>query len=417
MKPLVIVPATALVLVVLAAPVSGQSIADRIKQKVKDKASQTKSDAQNAAENPSSNSDSKPADAAPAADAVPVTSDAAAAPAADAAAPADATAAAPAPVSIKAYQNYDFTPGDTILFADDFTETQDGEFPEQWELLKGQGVVNKQQGYQAFLLTDGNYVQVSPRMTNKTYLGPQFTIEYDTFFEAGAYATLVFLETGDNESIISVNNNEAGYSNGADSYTLDGNLPSAINGDNYQDKWHHIALAVKNKQLKVYVDQYRVLTVPDMHTQPDSMRMGGIGAQDTPLIFRNVRVASGGGMNMVGQKFTGAKIVTHGINFDVDKATLRPESMGTLNQIVAVLNANPNLKFEIDGHTDNSGAAARNLTLSQQRADAVKAQLVSMGVGAARLTTKGFGDTKPMSPNDAPANKANNRRVEFVKVS
>jgi len=413
MKRLVAVPAALLLLVAFAVPVSGQSISDRIKQKIKDKASQTKSDAQNkaedSAENPSANSD-KPADAQPAADA---------APAQDTAAPAaDATVAStPAPVSIKAYQNYDFTPGDTILFADDFTETQDGEFPEQWELLKGQGVVNKQQGYQAMLLTDGNYVQVSPRMTNKTYLGPQFTIEYDTFFEGGAYPTLVFLETGDNESIISVNDSEADYSNGADSYSLSGSLPTAISSDNYHDKWHHIAIAVKNKQLKVYVDQYRVLTVPDMHTQPESMRMGGIGQQDAPLIFRNVRIASGGGMNMLGQKFTGAKIVTHGINFDVDKATLRPESMGTLNQIVALLNANPDLKFEIDGHTDNSGAAAHNLTLSQQRADAVKSQLVTMGISASRLTTKGFGDTKPMSPNDTPANKANNRRVEFVKVS
>lgn len=417
MKPLVIASVALSVLLVASTPATAQSISDRIKQKIKDKASQTKSDAENAAENPNANSDTKPADAAPAADTTSAAdaSGGAAASAADAASP-DAPAAAPAPVSIKAYQNYDFTPGDTILFADDFTETQDGEFPEQWELLKGQGVVNKQQGYQAMLLTDGNYVQVSPRMTNKTYLGPQFTIEYDTFFEAGAYPTLVFLETGDNESIISVNDSEADYSNGADSYSLSGSLPTAISSDNYHDKWHHIAIAAKNKQLKVYVDQYRVLTVPDMHTQPESMRMGGIGAQDTPLIFRNVRVASGGGMNMLGQKFTGAKIVTHGINFDIDKATLRPESMGTLNQIVAVLNANPDLKFEIDGHTDNSGAAAHNLTLSQQRADAVKAQLVTMGVAAGRLTTKGLGDTKPMSPNDTPANKANNRRVEFVKV-
>ena len=416
MKPRIAVPATLLVLFAFTGPVWGQSISDRIKQKIKDKASQTKSDAQNkpedAAENPSANSD-KPADAQPAVNAAPVQD---AAPAADAAA-ADPPPAAPPPVYINADPNNDLKPGEAHHLADDFTETQDGEFPEQWELLKGQGVVNKQQGYQAMLLTDGNYVQVSPRMTNKTYLGPQFTIEYDTFFEAGAYPTLTFLETGDNESIISVNASEAGYSNGADSYSLDGSLPTAISGDNYEGKWHHIAIAVKNKQLKVYVDQYRVLTVPDMHTQPESMRMGGIGAQETPLIFRNLRVASGGGMNMLGQKFTGAKIVTHGINFDVDKATLRPESMGTLNQIVAVLNANPDLKFEIDGHTDNSGAAAHNLTLSQQRADAVKAQLVTMGVAAGRLTTKGLGDTRPMSPNDTPANKANNRRVEFVKVS
>jgi outer membrane protein OmpA-like peptidoglycan-associated protein len=160
-----------------------------------------------------------------------------------------------------------------------------------------------------------------------------------------------------------------------------------------------------------------VLTVPDMHAQPDSMRMGGIGSQEAPLVFSNMLLASGGGMNTVGQKFTQTKIVTHGINFDVDKAALRPESMGTLNQIVAVMNANPDLKFEIDGHTDNTGASAHNMTLSQQRADAVKAQLVSMGIAGSRLTTKGFGDSKPLGPNDTPANQANNRRVEFVKTS
>ena len=99
-------------------------------------------------------------------------------------------------MTIQAYQNYDFTPGDTILFADDFTATQDGEFPNQWELLKGQAVVNKQQGYQSFLLTDGNYVQVSPRMTQKTYLGPEFTLEYDTFMQPDAYPTQAFLVTG-----------------------------------------------------------------------------------------------------------------------------------------------------------------------------------------------------------------------------
>jgi outer membrane protein OmpA-like peptidoglycan-associated protein len=415
MKQMIVLPAILGILLATCTPVTGQSLADKLKQKIKDKASQTaddtKGDAQNAAEDPSSGG-SKPASDATPAEAAPAPSDAAAAPTA---APPDASAAA-APLSISAYQNYDFTPGDSILFADDFTETQDGEFPAQWDLLKGQGVVNKQQGYEAMLLTDGNYVQISPRMTQKTYLGPQFTLEYDTFMAPDAYPTQAFLETGDNESPIAISANDASYTNGADSFSLSANLPGAINGDNFNGKWHHVAIAVKDKQLKIYVDQYRVLTVPDMHTQPDSMRMGGIGQQQAPLIFTNLRLASGGGMNIVGQKFTAAKIVTHGINFDIDKATLRPESMGTLNQIVSVLNTNPDLKFEIDGHTDNSGTPDHNLTLSQQRADAVKAQLVSMGVSASRLTTKGFGDTQPLNPNDTPANKANNRRVEFVKV-
>jgi len=136
----------------------------------------------------------------------------------------------------------------------------------------------------------------------------------------------------------------------------------------------------------------------------------------TPIVFKNFRIAEGGNMNMIGQKFTDARIITHGINFDVDKAIIRPESMGTLNMIVNVMKTNPDLKFEVDGHTDNTGTAPHNLELSQQRANAVRTQLVTMGIDAARLTTKGLGDTKPISDNSTQEGKANNRRVEFVKI-
>src|SRR6202012_1145890 len=124
----------------------------------------------------------------------------------------------------------------------------------------------------------------------------------------------------------------------------EGSLPGAIGGDNYYNKWHHIAIAFKGGQVKVYVDQYRVLVVPNTGIAPHAFDIEGIGDQDKPIIMTNFRVANGGGMNMLGKKFTEAKIITHRINFDVDQATIKPESMGTLNMIVGVLNDNPGLK-------------------------------------------------------------------------
>jgi outer membrane protein OmpA-like peptidoglycan-associated protein len=128
-----------------------------------------------------------------------------------------------------------------------------------------------------------------------------------------------------------------------------------------------------------------------------------------------MRIAEGAGMNMLGKKFTDSKIVTHGINFDVNKAVIKPESMGTLNGIVQIMTDNPDVKFEVGGHTDSDGDVALNLKLSQARADAVRTQLISMGIDASRLTAKGYGKSKPISDNTSPEGKANNRRVEFVK--
>ncbi len=321
--------------------------------------------------------------------------------------------------SLKVYQNYDFVPGDKILFEDNFVGDQDGEFPAHWELKGGQAVLNKvPTGEEALFLTDGNYVVVAPRMKTQNYLTDPFTIEYDFFAQTeGSFGLITDFKTSNEgeESPLYISFSEVNFSP-VGSSALSKGAAGQDWTENFRNKWHHMAIAVKNHQMKIYIDQNRIFVIPDTHGDFVSMVFEGIGEQDHPIIFKNVRIASGGEMNMIGKKFTESKIVTHGINFDIDKATIKPESMGTLNMIVQVLKDNPDIKFEVDGHTDNTGTAVHNLSLSQQRADAVKNQLLKMGIDASRLSAKGFGDTKPINDNTTPEGKANNRRVEFVKM-
>jgi OOP family OmpA-OmpF porin len=113
---------------------------------------------------------------------------------------------------------------------------------------------------------------------------------------------------------------------------------------------------------------------------------------------------------------TKGSIAIRNILFDTGKATIKPESAGALAIIADVLKGDEALKIEIQGHTDNVGAPAANLKLSQDRAAAVKAYLVSTGgIAAARLTTAGLGDTKPVADNTTDDGRAQNRRVELVK--
>jgi OOP family OmpA-OmpF porin len=103
------------------------------------------------------------------------------------------------------------------------------------------------------------------------------------------------------------------------------------------------------------------------------------------------------------------------INFDVDKAVIKPESQPVIDQIVALLTENADLKVSIEGHTDNTGTAQRNKALSEQRAQSVMNAVMKGGIGKDRLSSKGWGQEKPMAGNDTDEGKAKNRRVEIVK--
>jgi outer membrane protein OmpA-like peptidoglycan-associated protein len=104
------------------------------------------------------------------------------------------------------------------------------------------------------------------------------------------------------------------------------------------------------------------------------------------------------------------------INFETGKADIKPDSQKTVGQIAEMMKANPALKISIEGHTDNTGTAAGNKTLSDARAKAVMKSVVSEGIGGARLSAKGWGQEKPVADNNTDEGKARNRRVEIVKM-
>ncbi|MBN1550107.1 OmpA family protein [bacterium] len=109
------------------------------------------------------------------------------------------------------------------------------------------------------------------------------------------------------------------------------------------------------------------------------------------------------------------RIAIYGILFDLDKADLKLESIAPLQEMVKLLLTNPELKIEIQGHTDNQGDEAHNMRLSEARANSVKIFMTLFGIDAQRLTSKGYGQSMPISSNDTDEGRQLNRRVELVK--
>lgn len=326
---------------------------------------------------------------------------------------------------IKNYGKFDFVPGTKILFEDNLVNETDGEFPSLFNTTKGQVQVADIKGekvIQSFSCAD-----LVPRIKGgedgKDILPDQFTIECDVFYakEWGStgwwWLTIKFFDMSDKDYYeyskevpqeLWIDQKTAKYEN----FTSD--IPQEL----MHGGWNHISVAVNKNMLKVYLNQTRLINTPNFKGNPRSITF-----EPTPngcdnkavVMIKNIRIAEGG-MDLYKRATVEGKFIARGINFDYGKAVLRPESMGEINRIYKLLNDNQSMKFEIGGHTDTDGDDAYNLKLSQQRADAVKDQLVKMGIDASRLTAKGYGETKPIGENDSPEGKANNRRVEFVKA-
>jgi outer membrane protein OmpA-like peptidoglycan-associated protein len=175
-------------------------------------------------------------------------------------------------------------------------------------------------------------------------------------------------------------------------------------------------MSFNKRAFKAYIDGVRVVSVPNMAAAANFNMYVGRNSFVATLAIRNVRIAKGA-VPLYDRMMTDGKFITYGITFDIGKSTIKPESMGEINRIAKLLTDNPDLKFSVEGHTDNTGSAATNQTLSDARSKAVVDKLVEMGVAKGRLTSAGKGQNAPIADNSTDEGRAKNRRVEFVKVN
>lgn len=145
-----------------------------------------------------------------------------------------------------------------------------------------------------------------------------------------------------------------------------------------------------------------------------SLMILSFSAKDAPSHKDTIEVATAS-ISLYEQLEKNGKIITNDIHFDFNKASIRESSMGIIQEIADMLEEHPEIRLSIEGHTDDLGSSNYNRELSTHRAEAVRAMLVKLSVSPQRLTSKGYGESKPLMSNTNEASRAKNRRVEFVR--
>jgi outer membrane protein OmpA-like peptidoglycan-associated protein len=313
------------------------------------------------------------------------------------------------------WAKYDFVPGTEIIFEDNQEGEQNGEFPSKWDLKAGTVEIANLNGENViwFRKTDS---KVIPLIKVTNFLPEEFTIEFDyqVLNNTQHHYQLYFIgEDGKRAtSWIDFSGRGLGYHTTHENTTINGDINAK-----FTSGWKHAAISFNKRALKVYVDDQRVLNIPNVDEvfKSFSIKSGlGTSATEAKSIIKNIRIAKGA-VPLYDKFLTEGKFVTTGIKFDVNKATIKPESMGTINYVVKMMTDHPELKFSVEGHTDSDGEEAANQKLSEVRAKSVLEAIVELGISSDRLTNNGHGESKPMAGNDTPEGKAQNRRVEFVK--
>ena len=338
---------------------------------------------------------------------------------------------------LEVYSKYDFVPGDKLLFSDDFSNDFIGDLPSKWN-TNGSGNIVK------FNKVEGNWFELKAgyrlyAIPDISQLPEDYTIEFDLLTSGVSNQT----SSGARLHVILSDANT--FTNGKTHYAsvslpLGQYAPFDIDTYNYfngkggminaglsadiRDEVQnqpHIAISVTKKRYRLWVNEVKYVDVPRFIEELNVLnylKFHVYGLKDgvERVFIKNIKVAEGG-IDLRRKLMSEGKISTNGILFDSGSANIQPQSLGIVRQISQVLMQDESIKLNIVGHTDSDGSDDSNLKLSKDRAQAVKDALVNIyNIAADRLTTEGKGETEPVADNGTADGKAQNRRVEFVKI-
>lgn len=347
--------------------------------------------------------------------------------------------------SLKSYSKFDFIPGEKILVEEDFSQDAIGDFPDKWNTNSTGELVNVEgkTGKWLSLSKDGVFM---PEFI--TSLPENFTLEFEVMCnpDYSYYSTpfhlymaalsnrkefqnYKFLGPARKEAVeVWIHPTEAGGSRGHSGFVVwDAGKEGMKNETNtaqfYSKSNNYVKVSVwrQKQRLRVYLNEEKVWDVPrafeaDQKYNTLMFMTGRTHHAEDRYLLRSLRLAVGT-PDTRNKLITEGKFVTHGILFDVNSDRIKPESYGVLKDIAGVLSENSDVKVKIIGHTDSDGDDKSNMDLSKRRAAAVKAALSKeFNIDAARMEADGKGESQPADKNDTPTGKANNRRVEFIKL-
>lgn len=338
------------------------------------------------------------------------------------------------------YNKFDFIPGDKIIAFDDFKQDAMGDLPAKWNSTGGAEIAKVNGSAFNWVQLTGAKAFFAPQYTSK--MPDNCTVDFDmivTYNKESNWYQRFFIELISSPSLAATSQEAYMGSNTGMSFEIEPrsnevNAKSYIKGEAATEskalyaklktsKPIHVSIMRQQQRVKIYFDEKKVYDMPQgLAVAPNYYLRFATFVQDegdaetTKMYVSNLRYAVGK-PDMRSKLLTEGKLVTRGILFDSGSAVIKAQSAGVLKEIAAVLNENSQMKVKIVGHTDSDGDNTKNMELSQQRAMAIKTALVrDFNVNEDALTAEGKGETQPSDANTTVAGKANNRRVEFIKL-